>query len=518
MPRTELLLTTIRLESGLSARVGHPQPEHFGLEKRQFRQHRARVNWIVTLAQATDLILNVFVQTDSNGGVSIVPEQVDLGWILSTRQPTGGTNEYASVLSIVRPWGRASAQVFWNAQTGSWVGVVTGSLAAKPASLWRALSSLGIRSIFAVSAAIVEWEWEGATRCLATPDPDNVSIRFTIHIDSTHDKHRAHFEIIIPVKFKDKPSSAAVLLRISPLFITCFRFSTNIDPSDSIKKQRFDSAACLEFELGNTVAVLVPSYVKEPISASRPRSGKVLDSLYELSRVTTLRIYIQDSLLSLDQLSSISDRVTKGQLEPFSGPEYDISRMFSGSGAKATKLAPPKPPSYEKATSSQPPSAPSYQRKRPRQDSPQGPESISQVWDKLQKLESLFHSKVGELTAENAKLRDQKLKPDESQAETTQPTDQSQVIIELRAENARLREEVERLKNRQEDLEAEVASLQTAQRSEKDTEEVAIIEIRDDIESLERRLSWVENGKDEYFMKQIKQEIFDELATRVLGG
>ncbi|KAM0084641.1 hypothetical protein ACKRZS_003135 [Fusarium odoratissimum] len=368
------------------------------------------------------------------------------------------------------------------------------------------------------TAAIVEWEWEGATRCLATPDPDNVPIRFTIHIDSTHDQHRAHFEIIIPVKFKDKPSSAAVLLRISPLFITCFRFSTNIDPSDSIKKQRFDSAACLEFELGNTVAVLVPSYVKEPISASRPRSGKILDSLYELSRVTTLRIYIQDSLLSLDQLSSISDRVTKGQLEPFSGPEYDISRMFSGSGAKATKLAPPKPPSYEKATSSQPPSAPSYQRKRPRQDSLQGPDSISQVWDKLQKLESLFHSKVGELTAENAKLRDQKLKPDESQAETTQPTDQSQVIIELRAENARLREEVERLKNRQEDLEAEVASLQTTQRSEKDTEEVAIIEIRDDIESLERRLSWVENGKDEYFMKQIKQEIFDELATRVLGG
>ncbi|TXC00657.1 hypothetical protein FocTR4_00008174 [Fusarium oxysporum f. sp. cubense] len=325
------------------------------------------------------------------------------------------------------------------------------------------------------TAAIVEWEWEGATRCLATPDPDNVPIRFTIHIDSTHDQHRAHFEIIIPVKFKDKPSSAAVLLRISPLFITCFRFSTNIDPSDSIKKQRFDSAACLEFELGNTVAVLVPSYVKEPISASRPRSGKILDSLYELSRVTTLRIYIQDSLLSLDQLSSISDRVTKGQLEPFSGPEYDISRMFSGSGAKATKLAPPKPPSYEKATSSQPPSAPSYQRKRPRQDSLQGPDSISQVWDKLQKLESLFHN-------------------------------QSQVIIELRAENARLREEVERLKNRQEDLEAE------------DTEEVAIIEIRDDIESLERRLSWVENGKDEYFMKQIKQEIFDELATRVLGG
>ncbi|KAG9503213.1 hypothetical protein J7337_006056 [Fusarium musae] len=366
--------------------------------------------------------------------------------------------------------------------------------------------------------AVVEWEWEGVTRSLATPDPDNVPIRFTIHIDSTHDKHRAHFEIVVPVKFKDKPSSAAVFLRISPLFITYFRFSTNIDALDSLKKQRFSCAACLEFELSNSIAVLVPSYVKEPISAARPRSGKVLDSLYELSHVTSLRIYIQDSLLSLDQLNSISDRATKGQLEPFSGPEYDISRMFSGSGAKATTLVPPKPPSYEKATSSHPPSAPSYQRKRPRQDSPQALDSISQVWDRLQKLESLFHSKVGELTAENAKLRDQKPKPHEPQAETTQSTDQSQVVKELRAENTQLREEVERLKKRQEDLEAEVASLQTAQRSEKDTEEVAIIEIRDDIESLERRLSWVENGKDEYFMKQLKQEIFDELATRILGG
>ncbi|KAF5576057.1 hypothetical protein FPANT_11111 [Fusarium pseudoanthophilum] len=339
-----------------------------------------------------------------------------------------------------------------------------------------------------------------------------------MYIDSTHDKHRAHFEIVVPVKFKDKPSSAAVFLRISPLFITCFRFSTNIDALDSLKKQRISSATCLEFELSNSIAVLIPNYVKEPVSAARPRSGKVLDSLYELSHVTSLRIYIQDSLLSLDQLNSISDRTTKGQLEPFSGPEYDISRMFSGSGAKATKLAPPKPPSYEKATSSQPPSAPSYQRKRPRQDSPQAPDSISQVWDKLQKLESLFHCKVGELTAENAKLRDQKPKPDEPQAETTHSTDQSQVVTELRAENTQLREEVERLKKRQEDLEAEVVSLQNAQKSEKDTDEVAIIEIRDDIESLERRLSWVENGKDEYLMKQIKQEIFDELATRVLGG
>ncbi|KAH7255346.1 uncharacterized protein BKA55DRAFT_491795, partial [Fusarium redolens] len=367
------------------------------------------------------------------------------------------------------------------------------------------------------TTAVVEWEWDGATRSLATPDPDNVAIRFTLHIDSTHDQHRAHFEIIIPLRFKDKSSGAAVFLRISPLIITCFRFSTNIDPSDSIK-QRFDSATCLEFELSNPITVLVPSYVKEPISASRPRSGKVLDSLYELSSVTALRIYIQDSLLSLDELNSISDRVAKRQFEPFSGPDYDISRMFSGSGAKVTNLAPPKPPSYEKATSLQPPSAPSYQRKRPRQDSLQGPDSISQVWDKLQKLESIFHDKVGELTAENAKLRDQKPKLGESQAENTQLTDQSQVVLELRAENARLREEVERLKNRQEDLEAEVALLQTAQASEKDTEEVAIIEIRDDIESLERRLSWIENGKDEYLMKQIKQEIFDELATRILGG
>ncbi|KAF5540761.1 hypothetical protein FMEXI_8257 [Fusarium mexicanum] len=113
------------LESDLSARVAHPQSDHFGLEKRQFRQQRVRVNLIVTLAQAADLILNVFVQTNSNGRVSIVPEQVDLGWILSNPQGTGGSNEYASMLSIVRPWGRASVQIFWNAVTGSWNGVVS---------------------------------------------------------------------------------------------------------------------------------------------------------------------------------------------------------------------------------------------------------------------------------------------------------------------------------------------------------------------------------------------------------
>ncbi|CVK86445.1 uncharacterized protein FMAN_06283 [Fusarium mangiferae] len=125
VPVSGRTISSEELGSDLSANAAHPRSDRFGLEKRQFRQQRVRVNWIVTLAQATDLILNVFVQTDSNGRVSIVPEQVNLGWILSNPQATGGSNEYASMLSIVRPWGRATAQIFWNAVTGSWMGVVS---------------------------------------------------------------------------------------------------------------------------------------------------------------------------------------------------------------------------------------------------------------------------------------------------------------------------------------------------------------------------------------------------------
>lgn len=332
------------------------------------------------------------------------------------------------------------------------------------------------------ATAIVEWHWEGATRTLVTADPDHDAIRFTLQLDvSKHDSQSyAHFEISIPFRFKDKPAGAGVCLRINPFFIKSFNSSTVSKPFDAVD-QKFDSATCIDLELNRTITVLVPSDVKEPVVAARARSGKVLDSIYELSRVTSLRIYIQESLLSLDELKSISETVEQRQIKPSSNPDHDISRMFSGDGGKVTTIEPPKPPSYESVTKS-PHNAASSNRKRRRQDNQ--PDIFTQFCTKLDKLESM----VEKLQDDNAKLG---------------------------VENAQLKDKLVRLEKTCEDLEAQVA-LSLANRN--DTEEAAMIEIRDDIDSLDGRVTFIESGRDEEFSEQIKEEIFNELAKRLLGG
>ncbi|KAF4333970.1 hypothetical protein FBEOM_12206 [Fusarium beomiforme] len=332
------------------------------------------------------------------------------------------------------------------------------------------------------TTAVVEWQWEGATRTLATADPDHDAIRFTLQLDlPKHDSQScAHFEISIPFRFKDKPAGAGVCLRINPFFIKSFKYSTLPNPSDAVK-QKFDSPTCFDLEFDNTITVLVPSDVKEPVVAARARSGKVLDYLYELSCVTSLRIYIHESLLSPDKLKSISEVVEQRRIKPSFDPDHDISCMFSGDGGKVATIAPPKPPSYERATKL-PPKAPSSNRKRPRQDSQ--PDIFTQFWDKLIKLES----KVGELQADNAQLR---------------------------VENGQLKDKFARLEKRCEGLEAQVA-LSLANGN--DTEEATMIEIRDDIDSLNGRVTSIESGREEEFSEQIKEEIFEELAKRLLGG
>lgn len=363
--------------------------------------------------------------------------------------------------------------------------------------------------------AVVEWQWEGATRLLAAPDPENVAIRFTLQLEPTErdNQHRAHFEVVIPIRFKDKPAGAAVYIRINPASITSFNFTTPTDAPDVVK-QLFDTITCLDFQLNDAITLIVPSGVKEPIAASRARSGRILDSLYELTQVTALRVYIQDSQLSSDDLQAITNRIEQHQLEPFSGPDYDISRMFSGEGGKVTTLAPLKPPSYEKATSLQPPHAPSRGRKRPRTDTHEGRVDLTQIWDKLNKLESIVRE-VQELRADNAKLRDLKQRP---LTEHAQQEDLSQVVLKLRAENAQLRDQVTLLEKRHEDLEAHVASLQTAQVSQDDADEAASIELREDITVLGHRVDFIEGYRDDDLITRIKDEVFDEIAKRIIGG
>ena len=341
-------------------------------------------------------------------------------------------------------------------------------------------------------AAAFEYEYNNVTQFLTKSDPEHLPIRFTLHVDATH----ALFDIIIPIRYKDKTSSKTINIRINPSSITSLGHSSQTNPPDDI----FPSATCLELELSDTVDILVPSLVKEPVAVARPRSGKILTSLYEISHVSKLRIYIPESALSIDQLDSLSTAIAQRKLEPFSDPDHDISRMFSGSGAKATTLPAPLPPSYDKVVSTaslynesntfDPPNT----RSRKRQRSQEVLADSGAIWNKLQKLEALI-------------------------THSTPTSDESLLVQELRAEMAQLKEQIATCQNRCTELELEVASLRETRFSVEENEAVELAEIREDIETLDNRIDFIERGKDdEAFGNKIKGEIFDELAGRVKGG
>ncbi|KAF4964422.1 hypothetical protein FZEAL_10871 [Fusarium zealandicum] len=383
----------------------------------------------------------------------------------------------------------SEAGFFWSALVGTLRGVFC---------LAMAMSSIDLEGV----TAVLGYEYDGATRFLTRPDPDNVPIRLTLHIEATC----ALFDIVIPIRYKDKTTSKTINVRVSPLSITSLAYSTKIDLPDAIKPI-LPSATCLELQLIEPVTILVPSFIKEPVAVARARSGKILNSLYELSHITNLRIYIPDSALSLDQLNSISTAIEQQQLQPFSGPDYDISRMFSGSGAKVTILPAPLPPSYDKVATLEP-SAPLYSesatfdppntRSRKRKPSQEVLADADAVWNKLQKLEAMINHRT---------------------AQDAQASSQSLLAQELRAEMAQLREQLASCQKKCADLEMEIAGLREAQANADDAEAVELADVREDIKTLESRIDFVERGKDdEELGNKIKVEIFEELVARVKGG
>ncbi|EGU78930.1 hypothetical protein FOXB_10558, partial [Fusarium oxysporum f. sp. conglutinans Fo5176] len=207
------------------------------------------------------------------------------------------------------------------------------------------------------------------------------------------------------------------------------------------------------------------------------------------------------------QLQSISTAIAERQLRPVAGPDHDVSRMFSGSGAKPTTLPAPLPPSYDKVATveTNPPLYnesstfdPPDTRSRKRKPSQDAVANSDTVWNKLEELEAMFN-----------RQREQDV----------HAANQSLVIQGLRGEVAELREQLATCQKKYEDLEVEVAGLREAQAIVDDGEAVELAEIRNDIESLETRIDFVERGNnDDEFCKRIKEEIFDETAARVKGG
>jgi regulator of replication initiation timing len=373
------------------------------------------------------------------------------------------------------------------------------------------------------TTAVLRWMWEGAEHILATADPDYAPIRFTLHLDpSEHSSEScAHIEIEIPVRFKDKPAETGVCLRINPSLLNSFSYSTESNPSGEVES-KFDSTICLDLNF-RELSVLVPNDLNDPVAPARKRSGLVFDSIRELHSVTSLRIYIQESLLSPAQLEFISEAVRIRNITASSNPDHRISRMFNGVGGKLATL-PSELPSYEAATqgaassnrerplhddtldkieliselvtnpkttsSSEPsniagkfatiapPAPPSYakanhgaasKRKRPRHDGQSGI-TISQLWEKMIKLES----ELGGLQADNTQLR---------------------------LENAQLRERVTHL----EGLEASLAN-------GNDTEEFRLLGIEERVADVEDRVAHLEECEEEDSIEQIKARVMDEIV------
>ncbi|KAM0361962.1 hypothetical protein ACHAO7_011853 [Fusarium culmorum] len=359
------------------------------------------------------------------------------------------------------------------------------------------------------TTAAIEWEVGDTTHSLATPDPTNKTIHFKLRLDSTPNQgqRRALLEVKVPVRFKDKGPEASIYLRLNPLFITSFTFTTKTEPSDPIKTTFNSAIICLDFQLEKTIDVLAPTFVKMPVTAVRGRSGVVLDALRELSCSHSMRIYIRDDSITASHLSLLKDAISQRTLQPLSGPDYDIRRMFSGAGAQVVDLSySPPPPSYDDAAAPPLPAAPLYERKRPRQDSDGDRNGSSQQMStRLSRLESTMTAYFEKLRteSENAALAD-----------------------ELRTENTGLRERVALLENNYENLqkkcdnlERDMASLEQAYKDRDDEEDTELISIRDDIDTLEHKTNWIERGKDdETFAAKIKKEVLDELAALISGG
>jgi regulator of replication initiation timing len=341
----------------------------------------------------------------------------------------------------------------------------------------------------------IEWQCADETSSLTTPDPSNTNIQFTIRLNSTRpDNITALFEILVPIKLKDIPGSCAIYIRICPSSVTSFECSLGAPSSEAVK-QKFDSATvCLNFELAKNPTVLVPTAVGEPVVAARPRSGKVLDAIYQLSRVTALSVHIKDALLSKNQLDTISNVVKRGHLEPLDGPEYSISRLYSGKGAKIATLSNPTPPSYAEAAALPPPTPPPHKRKRLRPKSQTADDTISEIMaqvHEINKRNSFYAATLEAIQQENK---------------------------ELKADNAKLRAEVETLKKSHQDLEEEVAELRVLGMDLGDSNEAEKIEMQDDIRELANQVDFIDRGKDDQaFLQRVKREVLHDLAARLSG-
>jgi hypothetical protein len=360
--------------------------------------------------------------------------------------------------------------------------------------------------------AVIEWQQNDTRQWLAESDPPTSSVQFSLRLD----KSCAFFEIMIPIRYKEHPTGSAVYVRITPESMTSLKHSIKDNAPDA-SDLVFPSATCLDLELAKPISILIPTFINEPVVPARPRSGKILDSLSELLYTTSLRIYVPEDTLSLEQLDSISTAVSQKHLKPFTGPEFDVSRLFTGSGAKVTALPKPPPPSYNKAAVQS--SIPLYNEsatfdpptnKRKRCQEPV--EKSGPIWDKLRELETIMQHRA----SQDALVQQQQTKIVELQDKIAS---NEKRIFDLEAQVADLQQARDAPDGKRLlDLEAEVAGLQQAHHDANDAGAVELTEIRDDMRTLEGMIDFAHEKDDEEFKERLKEDVLEELIQRISRG
>uniref|UniRef100_A0A0D2Y829 Uncharacterized protein n=1 Tax=Fusarium oxysporum (strain Fo5176) TaxID=660025 RepID=A0A0D2Y829_FUSOF len=270
----------------------------------------------------------------------------------------------------------------------------------------------------------------------------------------------------------------AICIHVNPRSIISLTPSVEQDVPDPVKPV-LGSTICLNFELNDAITILIPSFISEPVTAARLRSGVILDSLYELVETTSLRVYIPDDALSQDQLESLSS-ATIQQLNPFSGPDYDISQL----------------------------EAVVHNRTRPNT-----PEDQSRH--------------VQELQADVAKLQTQLIQCEKTALDReteitklqTQLTQCEKKVVDGEAEVVKLQTQLTQCEKKVVDLDTELAGLRYTQDNADNEASVIISEIEDTLREHEEKIDFVTRGKDDdEFVDILKEEILSELITRISRG
>ncbi|EYB26923.1 hypothetical protein SNK05_010225 [Fusarium graminearum] len=180
--------------------------------------------------------------------------------------------------------------------------------------------------------------------------------------------------------------------------------------------------------------------------------------------------------------------------------------MFGGKGAKSITPRAPLPPSYKTAASPKPNDAPYNESailnspNAPPRKRKQGQASITDskaIWNRLEQLKTMLNRQT---------LHD------------AQTPSLIRMNKELRTEIAQLQEQHASLQKKYEELDSEVASLRQAQVNADDSQDVELVDIRDNIADLENRMDFVERGKDDdEFIIRVKDVVLEEMGARIKG-